>query len=184
VRLVRLRINRCGVCKGTPVVVTGRPHPDRARTLAAEKRLRRQFAIWWTVSRCAPTRRQSYRNIASGFSTELHTAHFSARPQCFSRWQCERAVFLGVIALVLDEPARIWRRSWEVRLTDRMLAADSRALADVYNLRSLPSIFDTLRASARQDEPKQLVLPFFCDGKRFTTEDTEITERSRKLDEL
>src|SRR3954451_3496231 len=50
---MHLCVDQRGVCKGTPVDVTGRPHPRLSTKLAIEKRRRRQLAIRWTVSRCA-----------------------------------------------------------------------------------------------------------------------------------
>lgn len=51
-------------------------------------------------------------------------------------------------------------------MTDRMLAADSRALADVYNKRSLPSIIAISCGICTAGRAWMLVLPFFCFSRK------------------
>src|SRR5258705_6879861 len=89
-----------GVCKGTPVAVTGLPHPELSTKHAIEKRRRRQLAIRWTVSRCAPIRRRFIGDMV-GRSGRFHINQLSDRPMVLL-WRQTRVEFRGVSALFRD----------------------------------------------------------------------------------
>src|SRR3954464_4651827 len=117
---MQLRVDQRGVCKGTPVDVTGRPHPRLSTKLAIEKRRRRQLAIRWTVSRCALIWRRFIGRCrrTTGPDSPNHT--IKSFPY-FRDGQHAWVEFRGYLRFSVT--ARIWRKSWEVRLTDRPLAA-------------------------------------------------------------
>src|SRR5215212_5017345 len=82
---MQMRIDQCGVCKGTPVAVMGRPHPERSTKFAIEKRRRRQFATRWTVSRCALILRRSSQDIRPAFGPAYINQLSNRQQYCYRR---------------------------------------------------------------------------------------------------
>jgi hypothetical protein len=72
---MQLCVGQFGVCKGTPVDVTGRPHPRLSTKLAIEKRRRRQISD--SVDRFAVRAYSApvHRKISFGPLVRIHTNH-------------------------------------------------------------------------------------------------------------
>ena len=134
--------DQCGVCKGTPVAVTGRPHPGLSTKLAIEKRRRRQLAIRWTVSRCAPIRRRFIERLRRALGPDS-TNHTIKSFPCFPDGRHTWVEFRGYLRFFRDSAylAKILGGA-----TDGSTAGGSTV---VYNLMSLPSIFGNSRCTNR-----------------------------------
>ena len=134
---MQLCVDQCGVCKGTPVDCDGTAASEaeyEARHREAATQTISDSVDRFAVRACsAPVHRKISSGIRPGFTLINYQIVSTV-----SLWRHTRVEFRGYLRFSVT--ARIWRKSWEVRLTDRPLAAPV-----VYNLMSLPSIYSPIR---------------------------------------